>query len=112
MRGGRFSRGAHLGKRLTAACSRCDDGEGVIFLSDMLGGSPFREAANIALARPGYEVITGTNLQMAVEMMLDRQHLDTETFRDRALECGQCCITSLWHQQHRSAPVLSTESGI
>lgn len=51
-----------LGLRLAAACAHCDDGDGVVFLSDMLGGSPFREAANIALAHPGYEVIAGTNL--------------------------------------------------
>lgn len=101
-----------LGLRLAAACAHCDDGDGVVFLSDMLGGSPFREAANIALAHPGYEVIAGTNLQMAVEMMLDRPQLDTEAFRDQALECGQRGITSLWHQQHHSAPALPTESGI
>ncbi|WP_244267351.1 PTS N-acetylgalactosamine transporter subunit IIA [Sodalis-like endosymbiont of Proechinophthirus fluctus] len=88
-----------------------DDDDGIVFLSDVLGGCTFREAANIALDHPGYKVITGTNLQMAVEMILDRSQLDTKAFCDQKLECGQRSATSLWHKQHLSAPTLSTESG-
>ncbi|WP_118986477.1 PTS galactosamine/N-acetylgalactosamine transporter subunit IIA [Photorhabdus sp. CRCIA-P01] len=86
---------------LEAACTACNSGEGVIILSDLLGGSPFRQAAQLAIANPCYEVITGTNMQLAVEMMLDREDITLETFRDMALECGRRGLTSLWHEQQK-----------
>ncbi|OTA21845.1 PTS system transporter subunit IIA [Xenorhabdus beddingii] len=86
---------------LEAACTACDSGKGVVILSDLLGGSPFRQAAQLAIAKPCYEVIAGTNMQLAVEMILDREDRTLETFRDRALECGRRGLTSLWHEQQK-----------
>ncbi|NHB94574.1 PTS galactosamine/N-acetylgalactosamine transporter subunit IIA [Photorhabdus cinerea] len=86
---------------LEEACIACDSGDGVIILSDLLGGSPFRQAAQLAITNPHYEVITGTNMQLAVEMMLDREGLVPKVFRDMALECGRRGLTSLWHEQQK-----------
>lgn len=87
--------------RLQHACTTCDSGEGVVVLSDLLGGSPFRQSALLAQHEPDYEVITGTNLQLAAEMMLERDGMAAVDFRDMALECGRRGLTSLWHEQQK-----------
>lgn len=61
----------------------------------MLGGTPFRVASTLAMQKPGCEVITGTNLQLLLEMVLEREGLSGEEFRVQALECGHRGLTSL-----------------
>lgn len=86
---------------LEQACASCDSGEGVVILSDLLGGSPFRVAAVLAKQHQDYQVITGTNMQLAAEMMLEREGITPQRFRDMALKCGQRGITSLWHEEQK-----------
>ena len=86
---------------LEQACAACDSGEGVVILSDLLGGSRFRQAAVIAKQHPDYQVITGTNMQLAAEMMLEREGMNSQDFRDMALECGRRGVTSLWHEEQK-----------
>jgi PTS system N-acetylgalactosamine-specific IIA component len=66
-----------------------------VFLTDLLGGTPFRVASTLAMQKPGSEVITGTNLQLLLEMVLERDGLSSEAFRLQALECGHRGLTSL-----------------
>ncbi|MDX7992858.1 PTS galactosamine/N-acetylgalactosamine transporter subunit IIA [Xenorhabdus littoralis] len=92
----------YLSESLRDACQCCDSGAGVVILTDLLGGSPFRQAAQLALTYPSWEVITGINMQLAAEMMLERDNgLSTTEFRDLALECGHRGLTSLWHEQQK-----------
>lgn len=72
-----------------------DSGEGVVFLTDLLGGTPFRTASLISQERDDVQVVTGTNMQMAAEMLLERDELNLIEFRDQALACAHRGITSL-----------------
>ncbi len=54
--------------------------DGVVFLTDMLGGSPFRSACELADAQGDCEVLTGVNMQLAAEMMLERDGLSPMSF--------------------------------
>lgn len=72
-----------------------DTGDGIVFLTDLLGGTPFRIASLLSLEREDIEVVTGTNMQMAAEMLLERDELPLVEFRNLALECGHRGITSL-----------------
>ncbi|PHM65745.1 PTS system transporter subunit IIA [Xenorhabdus stockiae] len=94
-----------LSQELYTAREACDSGKGGIFLTDLLGGSPFRQAAQLALIHPQWQVITGTNMQLAVEMMMVRDEMNAVEFRDMALECGHRGLTSLWHQQQQQQQV-------
>ncbi|HGJ5875631.1 MAG TPA: PTS galactosamine/N-acetylgalactosamine transporter subunit IIA [Arsenophonus sp.] len=87
---------------LNQASKTCDIGDGLVFLTDLLGGTPFNQAAQLTLTHPHWQVLTGTNMQMAVEMMLERPTVDTEKFRDMALYFGHQGLTSLWHQQQQN----------
>ena len=75
--------------------------DGVVFLTDMLGGSPFRSACELADEQGDCEVLTGVNMQLAAEMMLERDGLSLDEFREVALACGKRGLTSLWHERRR-----------
>lgn len=69
--------------------------QGIIFLTDIIGGTPFNTTSQIAITHPNAEVITGTNLPLLLEMLLCREGLDIDSFRDMALNAGQNGITCL-----------------
>ncbi|WP_330985595.1 MULTISPECIES: PTS galactosamine/N-acetylgalactosamine transporter subunit IIA [Enterobacterales] len=86
---------ALLTTQLTEAMQTLTGCEEIVFLTDLLGGTPFRVASTLAMQTPGCEVITGTNLQLLLEMALERDGLSGEAFRLQALECGHRGLTSL-----------------
>ncbi|EGU30590.1 phosphotransferase system, mannose/fructose-specific component IIA [Vibrio ichthyoenteri ATCC 700023] len=84
-----------LEAQMREAIAEIDSSEGIVFLTDLLGGTPFRTASLLSQERNDIEVVTGTNLQMAAEMLLERDELNLLEFREQALECGHRGITSL-----------------
>ena len=64
------------------------------------------------MLKPGREVITGTNLQLLLEMVLDREGLSSEAFRVQALECGHRGLTSLVDELGRCREEHPIEEGI
>ncbi|MDP2573342.1 PTS galactosamine/N-acetylgalactosamine transporter subunit IIA [Vibrio penaeicida] len=103
-----------LEAEMRKAMKDIDSGDGVVFLTDLLGGTPFRTASLISQERSDIEVITGTNLQMVAEMLLDRDELELTEFRDQALECAHRGITSLAAEmtQKSDQPTMAEEDGI
>nr|WP_319556840.1 PTS galactosamine/N-acetylgalactosamine transporter subunit IIA [uncultured Vibrio sp.] len=84
-----------LEAQMRQAIEKIDSGEGIVVLTDLLGGTPFRTASLLSQERADIQVVTGTNLQMAAEMLLERDELKLIEFRDQAIECGHRGITSL-----------------
>lgn len=84
-----------LEAQMRQAIQEIESGEGIVFLTDLLGGTPFRTASLLSQEREDIQVVTGTNLQMAAEMLLERDELKLIEFRDQAIECGHRGITSL-----------------
>ncbi|TCW13484.1 PTS system N-acetylgalactosamine-specific IIA component [Raoultella sp. BIGb0138] len=103
---------ALLTSQLEQAVSKLDAEDDIVFLTDLLGGTPFRVASTLAMQKPGREVITGTNLQLLLEMVLEREGLNSETFRLQALECGHRGLTSLVDELARCREEKSVEEGI
>lgn len=103
---------ALLTSQLEQAVDELDDREDIVFLTDLLGGTPFRVASTLALQKPGREVITGTNLQLLLEMVLEREGLTSEAFRQQALECGHRGLTSLVDELGRCREENAIEEGI
>ncbi len=57
---------------IDATIEKVDDGDGVVILADMFGGTP----SNISLSfldRPGVEVMTGVNLPMLIKGLSSRE---------------------------------------
>lgn len=86
--------------------------DGVVFLTDLLGGSPFRVASQIALQRNDAEVISGTNLQLCVEMLLERDDLDLVEFAKMAVISGHNGLTRLADALEAENQDRSPEEGI
>lgn len=103
---------AQLTTELKAALEAVDRGKGVVYLTDILGGTPFRVASTIALFTRECEVITGTNLQLLVEMVLERDVDSVATFRDQALACGHHGLTSLTDEMEKKSFIVHSEEGI
>ena len=57
-----------LAQQLNAAYASLSDCDGIVVLSDLPGGSPFKTAVEVAVAHPDkkIEVLAGTNLPMIV----------------------------------------------
>lgn len=76
--------------------SKLDTSDGVLFLVDTWGGSPFNAASRIAVDKPHYEVITGVNIPMLVETFMARD--DNPSFDELvalALETGREGVKAL-----------------
>ncbi len=105
---------ALLQAQCEAALAEIDKGDGVVFLTDLLGGTPFRVASTLALRQSNREVVTGTNLQLLLEMVLERDGLSADEFRRQALVCGHRGLTSLSDEmsKERQADTALVEEGI
>ena len=103
---------ALLTTQFEAAIEALDESEGLVFLTDLLGGTPFRVASTMALEQPGREVITGINLQLLLEMVLERDGLSSKEFRLQALERGHRGLTSLVDEMGRYREAEAVEEGI
>jgi len=78
-------------KRLTEAVKKTDEGDGVLILTDMLGGTP----SNLSLAllgQPGIEVISGVNLPMLLKATQSRQQHDLRESASRVKEHARSSI--------------------
>lgn len=103
---------ALLTEQLVEAVNTLGSQQEIVFLTDLLGGTPFRVASTLAMQQPGREVITGTNLQLLLEMVIDRDGLSSEDFRVQALECGHRGLTSLVDELGRCREEKPVEEGI
>jgi PTS system mannose-specific IIA component len=72
---------------IAAAIARCDQGKGVIMLTDMFGGTPSNLA--ISLMRPGIEVIAGVNLPMLIKLASVRKTMTVAAAVEAAQEAGR-----------------------
>lgn len=63
-------------RRYEEAIAELDCADGVLFLCDLFGGSPFNEASRMAVLREDYGVLTGVNLPLLVTLTTSRNKLD------------------------------------
>jgi PTS system N-acetylgalactosamine-specific IIA component len=94
------------------AMTEIESADGVVFLTDLLGGSPFRTASLLSQEIENSEVVTGTNLQMVAEMLLERDGMRAEEFCSQALACGHRGMTCLSGELAKSHPRETVEDGI
>lgn len=49
--------------------------DGVLFLVDMYAGSPFNAASLLAINKPNWDVVTGVNIPMLVNLFMERDDI-------------------------------------
>ena len=79
---------------LAEVSSRCEKSyailtgdEGVLILTDMLGGTSCN--ASLPLAKENVSILTGVNLPMLIAAMVHRKHLDLQALSAKILEEGK-----------------------
>lgn len=82
-------------EKYTVALGRMDGVDGVLFLCDLFGGSPFNAASRLAATRSDTDVISGLNLPMLLEVCGVRGTSTLGEVVDRAVRAGQEGIQSL-----------------
>ncbi len=93
-----------LRERLVEAIARLDDGNGVLLLVDIMGGTP----GNVALTlidECRVEILAGVNLPMVISLMTGRQSNDLKALAGKIREKGLSSITDLkeeWRRYHES----------
>ena len=78
-------------KRLREAVEKAEEGDGVLILTDMLGGTP----SNLSLAllgQPEIDVISGVNLPMLLKATQTRQQHDLRESASRVKEHARSSI--------------------
>ena len=78
-------------RRLGEAVKAADSGDGVLILTDMLGGTPSNLSLSL-LARPGVEVISGVNLPMLLKATQTREKYDLAATAAKVKEHGRSSI--------------------
>ena len=74
------------------ACAAVDDGEGVILLTDMFGGTPSNLAISV-MEQTHAEVIAGLNLPMLIKLASVRTRDDLDACVAHAQEAGRKYIS-------------------
>ena len=80
-------------KATTRSLSQTSDG--VLIFVDLFGATPFNIASKVASNFENVEVITGMNLPMLLETILQRETLTLSEAKKLALESGQSGIKML-----------------
>ncbi|AKL12600.1 TPA: PTS mannose transporter subunit IIAB [Kluyvera intermedia] len=83
-------------EKYNAQLEKLDTHQGVLFLVDTWGGSPFNAASRIVVDKEHYEVVAGVNIPMLVETLMARD--DTPTFDELvavAVETGREGVKAL-----------------
>ncbi|MBX4181182.1 PTS mannose transporter subunit IIAB [Sodalis sp. CWE] len=69
-----------LAKKYFAELENLDTKEGVLFLVDIWGGTPFNAASQVIFNKKNYGIITGVNIPMLIEIFITRD--DHSTFHE------------------------------
>ena len=84
-----------LGEKLSAAYNELAGNDGIVVLSDLPGGSPFKTAVEVSMNHPDKQIVVlaGTNLPMIVTAatMIEFEE-DPKALADELITTGQECI--------------------
>jgi PTS system mannose-specific IIA component len=79
-------------KKIEAKISTLDQGEGVLILTDMFGGTPSNLSLSF-LEKDSIEVLTGVNLPMIIAIAQTRNRLKLDELAEKAQEAGKMSIS-------------------
>jgi PTS system mannose-specific IIA component len=74
---------------------KLDCTDGVLFMVDLFGGSPFNAASIIAMKHENMEIVTGVNLPMILEVLGSRDFLNISELVEIAEKSGKDAIRVL-----------------
>lgn len=90
-----------LENKLNQAFDSLKDCDGILVLSDLIGGSPFKTSTVIGMPKGNVEIIAGTNLPMLIEVNLMRTfENDVHKLVDQAVETGKNMVSKFVFEKY------------
>ena len=83
-----------LVKKYENAIARLDIKEGLLFMVDLFGGSPFNAASRIAITSDNIDIVTGVNLPMLLEVFTSRDFKSLDEVIRTGIDSGRESIKS------------------
>lgn len=80
---------------LRQAAKEVDSGQGVLFLTDIPGGSPCNRALSIMMDTENVELIAGANLPMIANAAFEREGAELKELVETLLEIGTSCVQDM-----------------
>ncbi|EKC3540891.1 PTS sugar transporter subunit IIA [Salmonella enterica] len=81
---------------LLEACAKVDKGEGILFCTDVPSGTPFQVAAQICTDKKPSAVLTGSNLSLLTEAVMERDSFKSiSDLAAHVTEAGRQAIQSI-----------------
>ncbi|AGH82002.1 PTS system, N-acetylgalactosamine-specific IIA component [Psychromonas sp. CNPT3] len=87
-----------LENALNIAADAVDTGEGVLFLTDLPGGSPANRALSLVIKSQNKEVIAGVNLPMIANAVFERDDVSLKELVQMLIEIGTSSIQDMRQQ--------------
>ncbi|WP_064609486.1 PTS galactosamine/N-acetylgalactosamine transporter subunit IIA [Photobacterium sp. J15] len=84
-----------LEERLRQAAKEVDSGEGVLFLTDIPGGSPCNRALSIMMDTANVELVAGANLPMIANAAFERDGAELKELAATLIEIGTSCVQDM-----------------
>ncbi|EJL5627171.1 PTS sugar transporter subunit IIA [Salmonella enterica] len=84
-----------LEEELRNAADRVDSGDGVLFLTDIPGGSPCNRALNILMSGRNVELLAGVNLSMIANAAFERDGVSLTELVDILMDIGATSLQNL-----------------
>lgn len=83
-----------LVEKYKAVLETIDWTDGLIFLVDLFGGSPYNAASRIVVRYEKMDIVTGVNLPMIVDLLTNRGLENVENLSDLVIRAGQDSMKS------------------
>lgn len=83
-----------LVEKYKAAVEELGKQDGILFIVDLFGGSPYNAASRIAADNENMDIIAGVNLPMLLEIYMPRTVLSLPELVDVALNAGRNAVKS------------------
>ena len=81
-------------RRIAERVKELDEGEGVLLLADLLGGSPYNAAA-LTMEQGNIECLTGLNMSMLLTALDQREYCNLSQLVEVSREAGTSNIVSV-----------------
>lgn len=104
-----------LEAELRQAAKDVDSGQGVLFLTDIPGGSPANRALNIMIDTTNVELIAGVNLPLVANAAFEREGVSLPELVETLLEIGTSCMNNMRKELEKvmaPEPELDCENGL
>ena len=84
-----------LAAKYSVAMDQLYTDDGVLFMVDLFGGSPYNAASMIALENENMDVVTGVNLPMLIETFESMSFSNVQELKEIAITAGLVSVKSL-----------------